>query len=144
MTSVMPTLASPAWATRPRLHALHALMGAALGGFFTVALLVVVQQAGANIWVVNAAMLAPAVATFVIVPSSRRHWYRWLVILVLAQIINVWATAPFLLVAVSWALWRSWTVERPTTVQTPRGAAHPQSVTKPRPKTLRRTPAGAK
>jgi branched-subunit amino acid ABC-type transport system permease component len=94
------------------------------GGFVTVALLVGAQNTGANIWVVNAAMLVPGAVTALLVPSSRRRWYRWVTILSLAQIINPWATAPFLLVAVSWALWRSWSVERPARARKPARAAH--------------------
>lgn len=118
---------------------------ATLGAFATVALLVAAQNAGANIWVVNGAMLVPGVLTAVLVPSSRRRWYRWVTILGLAQIINPWATAPYLLVAVSWALWRSWAVERPARAHKPARAAHPSFMTQLRTTVMPgRTPKPAK
>jgi hypothetical protein len=108
-----------------------------------VAVLIAAQQAGAPLWVVNVAILLPGVVTAVFRRASRRRWYRWLVIFALAQVVNPWATAPFLLVATSWALWRSWFVERidPTTTTrvgpvtnsraaVPRSAGHP-SVKRP-------------
>ena len=105
------------------------------GGFATVAVLVAAQDAGASLWLVNAAMLVPAVVTAIAVPTSRRRWYRWVAILALAQVINPWATAPYLLVATSWALWRSWYVERADSVPAPtarkvHGAAHQDTVKK--------------
>ena len=126
---------APPWATR-------ALPGiaATFGGFATVAVLVALQDAGTPLWAVNAAMLAPAAVTFVAVKSSRRRWYRWVAILALAQIINAWATAPFLLVATSWALWRSWSVERGAP-KVPAAAHLPVVKTPRRP---RRAAAGAR
>ena len=103
---------------------------AAFGGFATVAILVVAQRAGAHIWVVNMAMLTPGIVTAILVPTSRRRWYRWVVILLLAEVVNTWATAPYLLVAVSWALWRSWFAERPARARKPGGAAHLSVMTK--------------
>jgi hypothetical protein len=113
----MRTFTAPAWATR-------AVPGvvATFGGFATVATLVALQNAGAPLWAVNAAMLVPGVVTALVVPTSRRRWYRWVTILALAQVVNPWATAPLLLVATSWALWRSWSVER--VAPGPHGAAH--------------------
>lgn len=107
------------------------------GGFATVAALIFIQGAGAPVWAVNAAMLLPAVVTFTVVPTSRRYWYRWLVILALAQVVYPWVTAPLLLVGTTWALWRSWFVERtpPVAASKPAGArkvpraAHPRGRT---------------
>ncbi len=102
----------PAWVDRAL-----PVVAAVLGGFVTVAGLIAVQNAGAPLWVVNAAMLLPGAACCVLVSTARRRWYRWLVLLVLAQIVYPWFTALVLLVGVSWALWRTW-VERPTTTGT--------------------------
>lgn len=101
------------WAHRTLTRA-YPLLGAVLGGFATVALLVTMQGAGAPLWAVNLAMLTPGVVCVVLVPSSRRRAYRWLVLLALAQVVYPWVTAPLLLVGVTWALWRTW-IERPTT-----------------------------
>jgi len=103
----LPALSAPRWVPRVR-----PFLVAAAGGFATVAALIFVQGAGAPVWAVNVAMLLPAAVTFTVVPSSRRRWYRWLVILALAQVVYPWVTAPLLLVGTAWALWRSWFVER--------------------------------
>lgn len=91
----------------------YPLVRAGFAGFGAVALLVTMQGAGAPLWAVNAAMLLPGVFCFVLVPSSRRRWYRWLVLLALAQVVYPWVTAPLLLIGASWALYRT-DVERPT------------------------------
>lgn len=93
----------------------YPLVGALFGGFATVALLVTMQGGGAPLWAVNAAMLTPGVVCAVLIPSSRRRAYRWLVLLALAQVVYPWVTAPLLLFGTTWALWRTW-IERPATV----------------------------
>ena len=96
-------LSTPLWVSR-----LWPVLLSGFGGFLTVAILIAVQETGAPVWVVNVAMLTPGLVTAVVVPTSRRRWYRWLVILVLAQVVYPWVTAPLLLLGASWALWRSW------------------------------------
>lgn len=123
------TRVPPRWIARAAAAA-GSVLAATFGGFATVAILVLAQRAGAHIWVVNLAMLTPGVVTAILVPTSRRRWYRWVVILLLAEVVNTWATAPFLLVAVSWALWRSWFAERPARARKPGGAAHLPVMTK--------------
>lgn len=104
----------------------YPLLGAFAGGFATVAVLVAVQQAGAPLWAVNAAMLTPGAVCAVLIPSSRRRAYRWLVLLLLAQVVHPWVTAPFLLFGTTWALWRTW-IERPAPAPV-RPAARPAKV----------------
>lgn len=116
-----PTLPRPVhrfagWVHRT-LPRTYPVLGAGIGGFATVALLVTMQGAGAPLWLVNISMLAPGLVCFVLVPSSRRRAYRWLVLLALAQVVYPWVTAPLLLVGVSWALWRT-RVERPAKTTT--------------------------
>ena len=135
MRAMFSRFTAPPWATR-----VLPGIGATFGGFVTVAVLVAMQNAGTSLWAVNAAMLVPAVVTFALVKSSRKRWYRWVAILALAQVINPWATAPFLLVATSWALWRSWSVERGAP-KVP-VAAHLRAVNTPR--APRRASAGAR
>lgn len=91
----------------------YPLARATLAGFAAVALLVTMQGAGAPLWAVNAAMLLPGVFSFVLVPSSRRRWYRWFVLLALAQVVYPWVTAPLLLIGISWAWYRT-EAERPS------------------------------
>ena len=99
----------------------YPLVRATLAGFGAVALLVTMQGAGAPLWAVNAAMLLPGVFTFVLVRSSRRRWYRWFVLLALAQVVYPWVTAPLLLIGISWAWYRT-EIERPSkTTGTPPG-----------------------
>lgn len=115
----------------------YPLVRAVFAGFGAVALLVTMQSAGAPLWAVNAAMLLPGVFCFVLVPSSRRRWYRWVVLLALAQVVYPWVTAPLLLVGISWAWYRT-EAERPakttgddvvkTTATAPaKGKAQPRS-----------------
>ena len=123
--------ATPRWLAR-----LVPVLVAMGGGFATVAFLIVLQRNGAELWVVNAAMLLPGAICMVVVPSSRRRWYRWLVLLALAQVVHPWVTAPFLLIGTAWALWRAW-VDRP--------ASRPAGVRPVPPSAKKRTvPAGAR
>lgn len=130
---------SPAWVVR-----VPPMAGCLFGGFMTVALLVAIQAAGASLWVVNASVMAPALVTFALVRGSVRRLYRWFTILTLAQVIHPAATAPFLLAAVTWALYRSWVLERAPRTDAHRRApaAHTPVVTREK-KTAHPAKAGA-
>ena len=58
-------------------------------------------------------LLLLALSRVIMRPATRR------LLPILAQVVNPWATAPLLLVATSWALWRSWSVERDLISVTP-------------------------
>lgn len=104
--AVDPDRARPPHGARGRRAAALALSG--LFAFTVVATLVLAQQAGLALWMVNAAFLAPGLVLAALFAAAWRRSYRWLVLLLLAQCVYPEFTAPLLLCGTWWATFRSY------------------------------------
>lgn len=85
---------------------------ASAGGAFATVALMVALQAHVPVWFLSVLLVAPGAVTAAFIPGAWRRWYRWAAIYGLTQITYPWATAPLVVVALTWALHRSWVVER--------------------------------
>ncbi|WP_156250815.1 hypothetical protein [Pseudactinotalea terrae] len=114
-TTASPTAArrdpdKPARATRTRRTLRWAgALGAAL---VWVSVMTTAQLAGAPLWVVYLLLTVPALICMLALRGGWPLTRRWLVVLVLALVVDQSLLSAYLLVALTWALHRTWVTDR--------------------------------
>lgn len=70
------------------------------------------QLAGGPLWAVNLMMLVPAGVTLALQHTDWPQTRRWLLVVLLAFVVDQRLLSLYLLVALTWALHRSWVSDR--------------------------------